>query len=65
MKKIKNFRKAIKDKRSELREAGYTMPTINSWIYTDRLPRFETAIKLSNIIGLKLNEIPFFRIERG
>ena len=65
MKKIKTFRDAVKKSRVELESAGYPVPTINSWIYTGRIPRFETAIDLAKILGLKLSEIPYFRIERG
>jgi hypothetical protein len=65
MSKINHFRKIIKQKKKQLITAGYSLSTIHSWIYTQRLPRFETAVEISPIIGMKINNIPYFKTERG
>ncbi len=62
--KINKFRAAVKSHRKELKEK-YPTVTINSWIYTNRLPRYDTAVELSPIIGLHIKQIPFYYTERG
>lgn len=63
--KVNIFREAVKEHKKDLAEAGYLLATINSWIYTKRLPRYDTAKELSPIIGLHIKQIPYFYIERG
>jgi hypothetical protein len=65
MEKIKNFKKVVKSHKRELSLAGYSLSTINSWIYTDRMPTFDTAVAISSILGMKISEIPYFKTERG
>lgn len=62
--KINNFRQAVKNHKTEL-EKKYSLATINSWIYTDRLPKYDTAVELSPLIGLHIKQIPYFYTERG
>jgi hypothetical protein len=65
MEKIAIFRKTIKEKKYDLLAAGYSMSTIHSWMYTDRLPKFDTAAEISSIIGMRISDIPYYQIQRG
>jgi hypothetical protein len=62
--KIEKFRDIIKEHRKELK-GKYPAVTINSWIYTGRIPKFETACELAPILGMKINQIPYYKVERG
>ena len=62
--KTKSFRDAVKEHKKELVEI-YPLVTVNSWIYTNRLPRYDTAVALSPIIGLHIKKIPYYYTERG
>jgi len=62
--KITIFQKSIKQNRKKLRDLGYSPSTINSWEYGIRYPRLETAMKLQTILGIALDEIPYFQTYR-
>jgi hypothetical protein len=57
------FHQRLREKRKELLEAGFSLATINSWLYTARRPRYETAERLSLILGLQISQIPYRRTE--
>ena len=57
------FSKAIRINRKRLLQAGFPASTIHSWEYGLRHPRLETAKKLSKIIGIEINEIPYIKME--
>lgn len=59
------FRLLVKKYRKELKKAGFKVTTINSWIYTKRVPFFDSAVKMSPIIGLPVAKIPYIRIEKN
>jgi hypothetical protein len=63
-KKMKNKTDKFRAHKKELIEI-YSISTVNSWIYTKRLPRYETAVELSPIIKLHIKQIPYFYFERG
>ena len=65
MQKIELFKQSLREHKTELIKKGYSKATIHGWLYYSRLPKFETAIELSQIIGLKINQIPYWRVERG
>jgi len=65
IKKINNFREIIKKNRSFLVEKGFNKHTVNSWAYTGRVPSYDTACKLSAVLGIVLTEIPYYKMERG
>uniref|UniRef100_A0A6M3LNK8 Putative DNA binding, helix-turn-helix domain containing protein n=1 Tax=viral metagenome TaxID=1070528 RepID=A0A6M3LNK8_9ZZZZ len=58
------FQKSIKENRKHLKKLGYPASTINSWEYGIRYPRLETAMKLQAILGIALDEIPYFQTYR-
>ena len=64
MDKIKLFRQTIKINRILLERAGFKITTINSWIYTDRVPDYNNAKLLAGIIGCEFSDIPHYRSER-
>lgn len=61
MDKISNFRKLIKNNRYILEGHGINRATVNSWIYTDRVPEYETACLISDILQILLTDIPYYR----
>ena len=56
------FQIKIKENRKKLRGEGYAPSTIHSWEYSISKPKFETAIKLAQILGININEIPYRQI---
>lgn len=58
------FRHKIKENRKRLRQLGYSPSTIHSWERGLRYPRLETALALEKILGLNLEEIPYFQFYR-
>jgi len=59
------FQKAIKANRKKLiRDLGYSPSTVHSWEYGIRFPKLETAMKLQLILGIDLDEIPYFQSYR-
>lgn len=60
-KSIKLYR-AIKKNKKKLLELGYSLGTINSWMYGKRAPSYENAIKLAPLIELNINEIPYRQV---
>jgi hypothetical protein len=59
------FGKAVAKHKKELRNRGYPESTIKSWQYGKRRPLFETAMELSVILGMKLSDIPYYKIEHN
>jgi len=62
MKKSIKFYKAIKKNKKKLLDLGYPLGTVNSWMYGQRRPSYENAIKLTLIIGININEIPYRQV---
>jgi len=58
------FQTAIQQNRKRLRVLGYKPSTIHSWEYGLRYPRLETALQLEKILGLTLEDIPYFQTYR-
>ena len=64
MDKIKSFKKLVKANRKILYESKqFAKITVDSWIYTERLPCYENAKKIADITGISLSDIPYFRRE--
>jgi len=57
------FNKLVKEKQEKLIGHGFKIGVLRSWMYGYRLPNFENAIKLSNILDLPISQIPYRRIE--
>lgn len=57
------FKTLIKKNRKKLREAGYAPSTINSW-ENGQYPKIETAIIIADLLGVSINEVPYFKIVR-
>jgi len=62
-KKIDNFRKLIKKNRGLLKNSGFNPHTVDSWAYTDRVPTYDTACKISALLGVVLTDIPYYKKE--
>jgi DNA-binding XRE family transcriptional regulator len=59
------FRQKVKENRKRLiKVLGYSPSTIHSWENGLRYPRLETALKLEKILGLNLDDIPYFQFYR-
>jgi len=56
---MENFSKKVKQNRKELKAAGFRAPTIHRWEYGKRIPSFDTAIKLAQILDIPIAEIPY------
>ena len=65
MDKVKKFKQHVKKHRKELYESGeFAKITVDSWIYTSRVPSYENACKISVLTGIMLTDIPYYKIER-
>ena len=57
------FREIIKQNRKLLKDAGFNSHTVDSWAYSDRVPSYNAACKISALLGVVLTEIPYFKKE--
>ena len=65
MDKVKEFKKMVKKHRKQLYDSGeFARITVDSWIYTTRVPSYENACKVSALLGIVLQKIPYFKKER-
>jgi len=64
-KKIKKFRKLVRENKVVLVEKGFKLPTVRSYIYTDRLPSEMHAKKIARILNVPLESIPCTRYVRA
>jgi hypothetical protein len=64
MDKIANFKKLVKEHRHELEQHGFGRAAINSWIYTDRVPTYENACLLADVLHVLITDIPYYQIRR-
>ncbi|GAG58142.1 unnamed protein product [marine sediment metagenome] len=62
MKPQTDFQIAIKEDKHKLIEMGYSKSTLHSWMYGYRKPHFDTAIKLAQILGVNIRDIPYRQI---
>ena len=62
-KKITKFREIIKKNRGLLKNSGFNSHTVDSWAYSNRVPNYDTACKISAVLGIVLTDIPYFRKE--
>lgn len=60
---MENFYKKVKRNRKQLREAGFSPVNIHRWEYKERIPSFGNAVKLAQVLGMDIEEIPYRRIE--
>jgi len=63
MKKKTSFQKTVKQNRKKLHEAGFHPATIHTWERGYNSPKYETAQQLSIILGIPLDNIPYFKME--
>ena len=59
------FQKKVRENRKILRLAGYAPATIHTWEYGTRVPYWKTAVKLAPVLGLEIEEVPYYRVERN
>ena len=60
-KSVKLYR-AIRKHKKKLLDFGYPLGTINSWMYGQRRPTYEIAIKIAPIIEININDIPYRQV---
>lgn len=63
MKPKTKFTKRLQKSQALLIGAGFKESTLKSWMYSNRLPSFDNAVKLSGLLGLLISEIPYRKIE--
>jgi len=56
------FQVKVKQNRKKLRNIGYAPSTIHSWEYSISRPNFGTAIKLAQILDMKISDIPYRQV---
>jgi hypothetical protein len=59
---MQTFKQIIRKNR-ELLKKKFPASTIHCWEYGKRHPRFKTAKKLSKLLGIPLNKIPYISFE--
>jgi len=60
MKNLFHFK--IRENRKRLKIEGYAPSTIHSWEYGISKPKFDTAIKLAQILAIDISEIPYRQV---
>ena len=59
------FQKLIlKNRRDLIKVHGFHPSTVWTWVHGMKVPRMETAMKLAELLGVHLKDIPYFRAER-
>lgn len=56
------FQGKVKENRKKLKAEGYAPSTIHSWEYSISKPTFDTAIKLAQILGINIRDIPYRQV---
>lgn len=56
------FQKIIRKKQKELIDAGLNWTTVRSWAYGARMPSYENAQKIAEILNMPVDEIPYRQI---
>ena len=63
MEKVVKFRVLIKKHRKQLIKYGFKECTVNSWVYSNRVPTEANAKAISALLGVPLVEVPYYRVE--
>ena len=62
--KVNKFRAKIRLKPNrKILNQHFGIPTVNGWIYTDRVPIERNAKTISNLLCIPLAEVPYYRVE--
>jgi len=56
------FQAMIKENKDKLLSAGIPWATVRSWIYGQRVPSIENAIRIAEILNKPLSEIAYRQI---
>lgn len=56
---MENFYKKVKRNRKKLKEAGFSAANISRWEHKNRMPGFDNAMKLAQILNMDVQEIPY------
>lgn len=59
MKTSMKFQKLIRENRQFLIKEGFNQYTVRSWAYGYRMPDILHAMKLSAVLGMPLDKIPY------
>jgi transcriptional regulator with XRE-family HTH domain len=63
MNKQSFFQKAVRDNRKRLIKEGFPAPTVHTWEFGKRQPKYETAKRLAKILRIPLGSIPYIRVQ--
>jgi hypothetical protein len=61
--KHKDFQKILKQRRQQVISAGFKPSTVSMWINGKRTPLWEHAVKLSILLDLPINKVPYRKVE--
>lgn len=62
MKITTHFKKLVaKNRRVLIKQYGFMPNTVSMWEHGNRIPKYETAIKLAEIFGVDVDTIPYYR----
>jgi hypothetical protein len=65
MNKSLKFQKLIERNRRDLiKTHGFHKSTVCTWARGYRVPKWETAVKLSILLDVPITQIPYFKTER-
>ena len=65
MKKQTKFQKLVlMNRRDLIKKHGFHPATVWTWVHGRKVPKWETAVKLSTILNVPITDIPYHKIER-
>ena len=56
------FQKLIRENKDILIQSGIKWSTVRSWAYGQRMPDIENAVRIGEILGMPVEEIPYRQI---
>lgn len=59
----KRFRERLKANRKQVLAAGFKASTVSMWIHGNRTPLWEHAVKLSVLLDLPIDRVPYRKVE--
>ena len=62
MNKVEKFKELVKINRKSLADV-FSVNTVNSWIYGNRIPTYENAKIISDLLNMSLADVPYYRKE--
>jgi transcriptional regulator with XRE-family HTH domain len=62
MKKTKRFQRLILANKKMLIKSGFNYYTIQRWINGERNPSYDSALKLSKVLNIPIQEFPYIKL---